>query len=85
MVAPCGLSHQEDAQQLLQHLIHLPTVHVGNYFSFCETIGELFQKPEGAAEEATDSVFARVPSMEEATGNICSSDICTYQQYISCY
>ena len=77
MVAPCGLSHQEDAQQLLQHLIHLPTVHVGNYFSFCETIGELFQKPEGAAEQARDSVCARVPTTEEARDSGGCSGVCS--------
>ena len=46
--------------------MHLPAVHAGDNGSFCETIGELFQKPEGAAEQARDSVCARVPTTEEA-------------------
>ena len=66
MVTPSGLSYQEDAQQLLPHLMHLPAVHAGDNGSFCETIVELFQRQEGAAEQARDSVCARVPTTEEA-------------------
>ena len=49
----------------------------GGYDSFCETIGEVFQRPEGAAEEARDSVFARVPTKEEARKSGVCSGVCS--------